>query len=52
MDMPTQKWAATGGWGFAQFYDGKAVDAATIKTCFPCHVPAKTHDFVFTRYAP
>lgn len=46
------KYAATGGWGFAQFNDGKAVDEAVIKTCFPCHEPAKAHDFVFTRYAP
>jgi hypothetical protein len=22
------------------------------KGCFPCHEPAKAHDFVFTRYAP
>ena len=46
------KYASTGGWGFAQFNDGKTVDEATIKTCFPCHEPAKAHDFVYTRYAP
>jgi hypothetical protein len=46
------KYAATGGWGFAQFNDGKPADEAVIKTCFPCHEPAKAHDFVFTRYAP
>jgi hypothetical protein len=21
-------------------------------TCFPCHAPAKDHDYVFTHYAP
>jgi hypothetical protein len=46
------KYAATGGWGFAQFDDGKRASDALLKTCFPCHAPAKVHDFVFTRYAP
>ena len=45
------KYAATGGWGFAQFKDGKPADEALLKTCFPCHVPVKARDFVFTRYA-
>ena len=46
------KYGATGGWGFAQFDDGKPAGEALLKTCFPCHTPAKAHDFVFTRYAP
>ena len=46
------KYAATGGWGFAQFKDGKPADAALPKTCFPCHEPVKARDFVFTHYAP
>jgi len=46
------KYASTGGWGFAQFNDGKPADEALHKTCFPCHEPAKARDFVFTRYAP
>ena len=48
----SQKYAATGGWGFADFTDGKPADAAMLKTYFPRHEPAKAHDFVFTRYAP
>jgi hypothetical protein len=44
--------SARGGWGFAQFKDGKPADAALLKTCFPGHEPVKTRDFVFTRYAP
>jgi Cytochrome P460 len=49
----SKKYAATGGWGFGQFEDGKSSrDEALLKTCFPCHEPAKKHDFVFTRYAP
>jgi len=52
MVKDSKKYAATGGWGFAQFKDGKPDDEAVHKTCFPCHEPAKAHDFVFTRYAP
>ena len=46
------KYASTGGWGFAQFNDGTPANETVLKTCFPCHAPAKAHDFVFTRYAP
>ena len=46
------KYAATGGWGFAQFKDGKSADEAVLKTCFPCHEPAKARDLVFTHYSP
>ena len=42
----------TGGWGFADFRDGKPASEAVHNTCFPCHAPAKDRDFVFTRYAP
>src|SRR5579862_5252571 len=52
MVKDSKKYAATGGWGFAQFKDGKLADAALLKTCFPCHEPVKARDFVFTRYAP
>jgi hypothetical protein len=47
------KYAATGGWGFGHFNaDGKPVDAAFMKTCFPCHEKTKATDLVFTHYAP
>ena len=46
------KYAATGGWGFATFVDGKPAPAASMKSCFPCHNQAKSSDLVFTRYAP
>jgi len=53
MVKDSKKYAATGGWGFAQFKDGKPdADAALLKTCFPCHVPVKARDYVFTKYAP
>jgi hypothetical protein len=52
MVKDSKKYAATRGWGFADFKDGKPGDEALHKTCFPCHEPAKDRDFVFTRYAP
>jgi hypothetical protein len=52
MVKDSRKYAATGGWGFAQFKDGKPADEALLKTCFPCHEPVKARDFVFTQYAP
>ncbi len=53
MVKDSKKYAATGGWGFAQFnIDGIPADEAMLKTCFPCHAPVKARDFVFTRYAP
>jgi hypothetical protein len=44
--------AATGGWGFGHFADGKTGDAAFMKSCFPCHEKTKGSDLVFTHYAP
>ncbi len=52
MVKDSKKYAATGGWGFADFKDGKPGDKALHETCFSCHIPAKDHDYVFTRYAP
>jgi hypothetical protein len=51
MVKDSTKYAATGGWGFAQFKDGKPADAALIKGCFPCHEPGKASDYLFTHYA-
>jgi hypothetical protein len=52
MVKDSKEYAATGGWGFADFTDGKPGNEALHKTCFPCHEPGKDRDFVFTRYAP
>jgi hypothetical protein len=52
MVKDSKKYAASGGWGFADFTDGKPGDKALHETCFPCHEPAKDRDYVFTRYAP
>lgn len=53
MVKDSKKHAATGGWGFGRFINGKPVDEAQHRTCFACHeARAKGHDYVFTRLAP
>ena len=53
MVKDSQKYAATGGWGFGHFTtDGKPGAEALMKTCFPCHAQEKARDLVFTQYAP
>jgi hypothetical protein len=52
MVKDSRKYASTGGWGFAQFNDGKAVGEALRDTCFSCHQPVVARDFIFTPYAP
>lgn len=52
MVKDSKKYASTGGWGFAQFKNGKPDDKADLTTCFPCHAPVKARDIVFTQYAP
>jgi Cytochrome P460 len=52
MVKDSTKYAATGGWGFATFIDGKPAAPASMKSCFPCHNEAKASDLVFTHYAP
>ena len=47
-----KKYAGSGGWGYADFTNGKPGDQALHEKCFPCHLPAKDRDYVFTRYAP
>ena len=53
MVKDSKKYAATGGWGYAQFdKDGKPGPESDMKKCFPCHQAVTARDFVFTRYAP
>jgi hypothetical protein len=52
MVKDSTKYAATGGWGFGHFQDGKPAKPDFMKPCFPCHEKAKDTDLVFTRYAP
>lgn len=53
MVKDAKKFAATAGWGFAQFNAGKPVtDEVKLKGCFGCHAPYTKNDLVFTHYAP
>jgi len=50
----SRRYAATGGWGYGQFVDGRADPSeALMKTCVTCHskLPAPD-DRIFTSYAP
>lgn len=52
MVKDSKKYAATAGWGFADFKNGKPGDEALHKTCFPCHQPVADRDYIFAHYAP
>ena len=52
MVKDSAKFASTGGWGFAQFDNGKPANDSVHSKCFACHTPAQARDFVFTRYSP
>jgi hypothetical protein len=51
MVKESTKYAATGGWGYAQFKDGKPAAEAKPEACFACHKTVAARDFVFNRYA-
>jgi hypothetical protein len=52
MIKDSRKYAANGGWGFAQFDDGKLASDAVNSSCVSCHAIAKSRDSVFNHYAP
>jgi hypothetical protein len=52
MVKDSKKYAATGGWGYAHFNDGKPASLAALQSCYPCHQAIKSRDFIFTRYSP
>lgn len=53
MVKDSNKYAASGGWGFGRFIDGKPADLAQHETCFACHEGrVKQRDYVFTKWAP
>jgi hypothetical protein len=51
MIKDSKKYAATGGWGYGHFEDGKPADDTLLSACFPCHQAIKSRDYVFTQYA-
>jgi hypothetical protein len=52
MIKDSKKHNSTGGWGFAQFDNGKPASEAVHNACFACHEIVKSRDFVFNRYTP
>ena len=52
MVKDSTKYAATGGWGFGHFQDGKPGDEKFMQSCFASHQQMKARDLVFTKYAP
>ena len=52
MEKDSKRFPKTGGWGYAQFNDGKPANETVQSSCFPCHQAASGPDFVFTRYSP
>jgi cytochrome P460 len=53
MAKDSQRYASTGGWGYASFEGDSRVDENTEaqkKACFQCHVSRKDKDYVFTQY--
>ena len=49
-----RRYAATEGWGYGQFEDGKPNPSATLmQSCFACHAKLeKPEDLVFSHYSP
>jgi hypothetical protein len=52
MVKDSKKYAATGGWGYAHFDNGKPADPAFMQSCHACHQAILSRDFIFTKYAP
>jgi hypothetical protein len=53
MVRDSQRYSATGGWGYGTFDDDSKVDRLDAKereTCYQCHIPRKDQGFVFTKY--
>jgi hypothetical protein len=47
----SNKYAGTGGWGFADFTNGTPGNETLHKTCSAGHPSGSDRDFVLTRYA-
>jgi hypothetical protein len=50
----SQKYAATGGWGYGQFENGVVNQSEPLlKSCFECHTKLdRSKDLAFSRYSP
>jgi Cytochrome P460 len=56
MHRDSQKYGATGGWGFEGFAGDsptqRVVGANAATACFTCHQAQRAQDYVFSRYRP
>src|SRR5260370_19431110 len=52
MVKDSKTYAATAGWGFAHFNDGKPAEEAVLQSCFPCHQDINSPGFIFTLDPP
>ena len=54
MEKDSQRFAATGGWGFAEFKGDnqteQSLTAEAAKKCHSCHATAQNHDLVFSKF--
>lgn len=53
MVKDSQRYAATGGWGFGNFDEGSkanTLDAKAQQACFQCHIARKAQGYVFSQY--
>ena len=51
MIKDSQKYTATGGWGFAQFNNGTPASEMVHSTCFSCHEIVKERERTLTQSA-
>ena len=54
MVKDSQRYAATGGWGFGNFNEGSKVNTLDTKAqqaCYQCHTSRNDSGYVFTQYA-
>ncbi|HSH28485.1 MAG TPA: cytochrome P460 family protein [Thiohalobacter sp.] len=53
MHKDSERYRATGGWGFEGFAEGdrtrRAVGKDAKEACFQCHTSQREHDYVFSR---
>ena len=55
MEKDSQRYAATGGWGFQFWVEGdpkKPAVTDAVKQCFECHQPQKAQDYVYSPCIP
>jgi hypothetical protein len=52
MVKDSKKYAATGGWGFGHFKDGKPATAEFMQSCYKCHQRIESRNLIFTQYSP